>query len=124
MPYASAAWMMKAVGTAANDTVEECLRQCPWITFNPCASTIASTLTRLALIGDACWDSCCLEQASSLMDKCEFSEAREGLAALGKDSEDAGIEAAEGDGEEEGCEDESWALAELSSGCSLRVQAP
>merc|ERR1719456_1693815 len=31
MPYAFAAWTMKSVGMAANDMVEECLRQFPLI---------------------------------------------------------------------------------------------
>merc|ERR1712151_381141 len=31
MPYAFAAWTMKSVGTAANDLLEECLRQFPKI---------------------------------------------------------------------------------------------
>merc|ERR1739848_130422 len=31
MPYAFAAWTMKSVGTAANDMVEECMRQFPMI---------------------------------------------------------------------------------------------
>merc|ERR1712167_181134 len=31
MPYAFAAWTMKSVGTAANDLLEECLRQFPGI---------------------------------------------------------------------------------------------